>query len=171
MRGSVWHIFNCPPSTWFCLLSLLYQNRFHKSNQLTGNCPANHNPLLMVRPSSNKDRVDSPHLLIIDLCGIHHSSRTRHNKPLFSPVNGSIVKLCCNCHAYGIQCISTTDENKKFHYLNNMGVNGLGLKIKTCFSTTVKYFHAWSIHFFLGPHLLSPKLISCLLYTSPSPRD
>ena len=75
------------------------------------------------------------------------------------PVNCSIVKLCCNCHAYGIQCVKAANENKKFHYLNSMGVNGLGLKIKTCFSTTVKYFHAWSIHFFLGPHLLSPKLI------------
>ena len=75
------------------------------------------------------------------------------------PVNCSIVKFGSYGHTHCIQCIKAANENKKFHYLNSMGVNGFGLKIKTCFSTTVKYFHAWSIHFFLGPHLLSPKLI------------
>ena len=95
---------------------------------------------------------------------------------MFPPVNCSVVKFCGDCHAYGIQCIKAANENKKFHYLNNMGVNGLGLKIKTCFSATVKYFHAWSIHFFLGPHLLSPKLIRVgfpwvsLNFIAPSPK-
>ena len=116
MRGSVWHIFNCPPPTWFCLQSLLYQNRSHKDNQPTGKNPASYNPHLMVRPSSNKALVDSPHRLIIDLYGNHHSYRIHRNKPLFPPVNCSVVKFRGNCHSDCIQCISTTDENKKFHY-------------------------------------------------------
>ena len=83
MRGSVWHIFNCPPSTWFCLLSLLYQNRFHKSNQLTGNCPANHNPLLMGSPSNSRGRVDNlGHHLSSQKIKNHQSFHTHHNMPL-----------------------------------------------------------------------------------------
>ena len=82
MRGSVWHIFNWNTSTWFSFHGLLYQNRSHKDNQPTGKNPASCNPLLMVRPNSNKALVDSPHLLKVGLGMLHHSYRTRRNKPL-----------------------------------------------------------------------------------------
>ena len=77
--------------------------------------PANSKSLLMVRPNSNKDRVDSPHLLIIDLYAIRHSYRIHRNRPLFPPVNCSIVKFRGYGHAHRIQCIGTTDKNQKFH--------------------------------------------------------
>ena len=152
MRGSVWHIFNWYTPTWFSLLCLLYQNRFRTYNQLTENVPASCNPLCKnLRPSSNKGRVDNPVMLlwrVPRLCVHHQSSRIHRNKPLFPPlVYCSVVKLSGYCHAYGIKGIAATDENKKFHYLNNMGVNGLGLKIKSDFSTFVKYTWTGSAHF------------------------
>ena len=159
MRGSVWHIINWPPPTWFYLLSLLYQNRSHKDNQPTGKNPASCNPHLMVRPNSNKALVDSPHRLIIDLYGNHHSYRIHRNKPLFPPVNCSVVKFRGYGHAHRIQCIGTTDKNQKFHHLIKIGVNGLALKMYTCFSAAVKYTWMWSAHFLYGPHFLSLKVI------------
>ena len=150
MRGSVWHIFNWNTSTWFCLLSLLYQNRSHKDNQPTGKNPASCNPLLMGNPSSNKDRVDNLghfHLFSQKIKN-HQSSRTRRNRPLFPPLDELLFfvsRVVVNVSGYGhtdrVDGITATDHDKKFNscHLNNTGVNGLGLKIKSDFSTFVKY--------------------------------
>ena len=96
MRGSVWHIINCPnglPRLFF-YWSWRYRNRFRTYNQHLGMSPANSKALLMVRPSSNKDLVENHG-------NLHHphvsgqSSRIHRNKPLvhlLTIVNG---RYCC----------------------------------------------------------------------------
>ena len=72
---------------------------------------ANSKALIMVRPSSNKDRAESQvtfHLPHVS----GQSSRIHRNKPLFSPpVNCSVVQFRGYGHADRIQCIGTTNEN------------------------------------------------------------
>ena len=91
MRGSVWHIINCPnglPRLFFCW-SWRYQNRFRTYNQRVGNCPANSKSPLTVRPNSNTNQVGSPVYNVARLSDtpylhgtLHRSSRIRHNMPL-----------------------------------------------------------------------------------------
>ena len=78
----------------------------------------------------------------------HKGSNLPFDTALFSPpdellffVCRVIINRCCDCHTYRVDGITTTDNDKKFNssHLNKMGVNGLGLKIKSDFSTFVKY--------------------------------
>ena len=128
MRGSVWHIFNCPNGLPRLVSFLRWQcrNIFHTCNQHSGSCPANSRALLMVRPNSNKDQVDNLCVSLVSyqdennrsrfLSLDRQSSRIRCKVPLFSPVNCSVVKFRGYGHAHRIQCITTAYQYEKFHY-------------------------------------------------------